>query len=186
MATGSPAHACWPASAWRRFGLWDPPPPCRVRSSSALVPCTNSTSRFTRCRRPRSRGRAVRTCRRRIRDTSIFLRAALSTPFGISFEEAAERLGQLPRSCVEPDGSFFYASAQGQPPWQVDGNLFDRNGRLLFVDLKGNCPPEEFDRLLSALGWPGTAMAFQLVREAVLLDEAEFRRWAAIGLRLET
>lgn len=107
--------------------------------------------------------------------------AALSTPFGISFEEAAERLGRLPRSCIEPDGSFFYASAQGQPPWQVEGNLFDRNGRLLFVDLKGDCPPEEFDRLLTALGWPETALAFQLVREAVLLDEAEFRRWAGCG-----
>jgi hypothetical protein len=105
--------------------------------------------------------------------------AALSIPFGISFEEAAERLSQLPRSCVEPDGSFFYGSAQGEPPWQVDGNLFDRNGRLLFVDLKGDCPPEEFDRLLAAIGWPDTRLAFQLVREAVLLEEAEFRRWAS-------
>jgi hypothetical protein len=104
--------------------------------------------------------------------------ASLSIPFGISFEDAAERLGRLPRSCVEPDGSFFQGSAQGQPPWHVDGNLFDRNGRLLFVDLKGNCPAEEFDRVLTALGWPETPLAFQLVREAVLLDEAEFRRWA--------
>jgi hypothetical protein len=105
--------------------------------------------------------------------------ALLSIPFGISFEEAAERLGRLPRSCIEPDGSFYQASAQGQPPWQVDGNLFDRNGRLLFVDLKGTCPAEEFDRLLAAIGWPDTRLAFQLVREAVLLGEAEFRRWAA-------
>jgi len=105
--------------------------------------------------------------------------AALSIPFGISFEEAVERLGRLPRSCVEPDGSFFYGSAQGEPQWQVDGNLFDRNGRLLFVDLKGDCPPAEFDRLLAAFGWPDTRLAFQLVREAVLLEEAEFRRWCA-------
>ena len=68
---------------------------------------------------------------------------------------------------------------QGEPPWQVDGNLFDRNGRLLFVDLKGDCPAEEFDRLLAAIGWPETRLAFQLVREAVLLEEAEFRRWCA-------
>ncbi|HEX4000336.1 MAG TPA: hypothetical protein VHX65_17425 [Pirellulales bacterium] len=108
-------------------------------------------------------------------------RESLSIPFGISFEEAAQRLEKLPRSCVEPDGSFFYGSRQGMPEWQIDGNLFDRGGRLLFVDLKGTCPAEEFDRMLAALGWPETRLAFQLVREAVLLDEAEFRDWASLG-----
>ncbi len=107
--------------------------------------------------------------------------AALAEPLAINFEEAAERLGQLDRLFIEPDGSFVWASPQAGPPWQIDGNLFDRNGRLLFVDLKGSCPPEQFDRLLSALGWPATPLMFQLVREAVLLDEAEFRRWAEQG-----
>ncbi len=107
------------------------------------------------------------------------LRASLSVAFGISFEEAVELLEKLPRSCVEPDGSFFYGSPAGEEPWQVDGNLFDRNGRLLFVDLKGTCPAEEFDRILTAIGWPQTRLVFQLVREAVLLEEAEFRRWAS-------
>ena len=107
---------------------------------------------------------------------------ALATPFGITFEEASERLSQLPRAFIEPDGSFFWGSPAGeQPAWQVDGNLFDRNGRLVFVDLRGGCPPEEFDRLLAVFGWPQTPLVFQLVREAVLLDEAEFRRWAAKG-----
>jgi len=108
-------------------------------------------------------------------------REALAEPFALSFEEAAERLGRLDRLFIEPDGSFVWASPQAGPPWQVDGNLFDRNGRLLFVDLKGSSPPEDFDRLLAALGWPATPLMFQLVREAVLLDEAEFRRWALEG-----
>jgi len=34
--------------------------------------------------------------------------------------------------------------------------------------------------LLTALGWPATAVMFQLTREAVFLDEAEFRRFAAV------
>jgi hypothetical protein len=106
-------------------------------------------------------------------------RESLSIPFALSFEEAAAGLERLPRSCVEPDGSFFYGSSADEPPWQIDGNLFDRNGRLLFVDLKGTCPTEEFDRLLKIFGWPQTPLAYQLVREAVLLDEAEFRRWAS-------
>ena len=98
---------------------------------------------------------------------------------GCSFEVASQRLGQLERMFCEPDGSFVWVSSQGDPVWQVDGNLYDRDERLLFVDLKGTCPPDQFDRLLSALGWPETKLMFQLTREAVFLDEAEFRRLSA-------
>jgi hypothetical protein len=103
---------------------------------------------------------------------------ALAHPFNLSFEAAVERLNQLERMFSEPDGSFVWTSPHDGPTWQIDGNLFDRNGRLLFVDLKGGCPPEEFDRLLTAFGWPETPLVFQLVREAVFLDDPEFRRWA--------
>ncbi len=110
--------------------------------------------------------------------TLIVPHAALSQPLEISFEQAVARLEQLERMFCEPDGSFVWTSPHDSQAWQVDGNLFDRAGRLLFVDLKGSCPPEQFDRLLSAFGWPGTPVIFQLVREAVFLDEPEFRRWA--------
>ena len=99
------------------------------------------------------------------------------TTFACSFEQAATRLSALPRMYCEPDGSFVWVSSQNDRPWQVDGNLYDRAERLLFVDVKGTCPANEFDRLLSCFGWPETPVMFQLVREAVLLDEAEFRRW---------
>ena len=103
---------------------------------------------------------------------------ALATPFATSFEEAGKSLEQLDRMYFEPDGSFVWASAHSEPRWQVEGNLFDRAGRLLFVDLKGSCPSQQFDRLLSAFGWPDTPLMFQLVREAVFLTEPEFRRYA--------
>ena len=99
--------------------------------------------------------------------------------FGLSFEEAAAALRELPRMYCEEDGSFVWVSAHGKPAWQVDGNLYDRAGRLLFVDLKGSCPSDALNRLLTACGWPATAVVFQLVREAVFVDEAEFRRHAA-------
>ena len=99
----------------------------------------------------------------------------------ISFEAARTMLSQLPRMFCEADGSFVWVSPQGAPAWQVDGNLYDRNERLLFVDLKGTCPADEFDRLLTALGWPETRLMFQLTREALFLDEAEFRRYAETG-----
>jgi hypothetical protein len=99
-------------------------------------------------------------------------------PFSLSFEEVSAALQKLPRMFLEPDGSFVWVSPQGSSQaWQLDGVLYDRNDRLLFVELKGTCPPDELDQLLAALGWPSTALMFQLVREAVFLDEVEFRRF---------
>lgn len=107
--------------------------------------------------------------------------AALGTPFAKSFEAASEALLALERMFLEPDGSFVWVSAAKERPWQLDGVLYDRAERLLYVDLKGACTPDDFDRLLTALGWPETAVMFQLVREAVFLDEAEFRRYAGLS-----
>ena len=104
-----------------------------------------------------------------------------------TFEDAVRALRQLDRMYCEPDGSFVWVSRHDEPSWQVDGNLYDRDGSLIFVDLRGSCPPDEFDRLLAAFGWPKTKLMFQLVREAVFLDEAEFRKFAeseaAVGSR---
>jgi hypothetical protein len=105
--------------------------------------------------------------------------ASLRVPCACSFEDAAAALSSLPRMYCEPDGSFVWVSAALEPAWQVDGNLYDRDGRLLFVDVKGSCPVARFDELLRALGWPATTFVFQLVREAIFLDEAEFRRVAS-------
>jgi hypothetical protein len=99
--------------------------------------------------------------------------------FACDFETALDRLALLERMYCEPDGSFVWASPQGMPAWQVDGNLYDRQERLSYVELAGRCPPPQFDQLLAALGWPQTALVFQLRREAVVLDECEFRRYAA-------
>lgn len=107
--------------------------------------------------------------------------ASLRVPCACSFEDAAAALSALPRMYCEPDGSFVWVSEQGEPSWQIDGNLYDRDQRLLFVDLKGNCPAHRFDELLRTLGWPETPLVFQFVREAVFVDEAEFRRVAGLG-----
>ncbi|HZZ30169.1 MAG TPA: hypothetical protein VFE46_19380 [Pirellulales bacterium] len=104
---------------------------------------------------------------------------ALAATFPVSFEEAGAALEKLERLHFEPDGSFVWVSARDEAPWQVDGNLFDRAGRLLFVDLKGTCPSQQLDQLLAAFGWPQCVVMFQLLREAVFLNEADFRRYAA-------
>lgn len=95
----------------------------------------------------------------------------------VTFEEAAASLARMERLFIEPDGSFVF-SGEDTEPWQVDGMLFDRDGKLLYAELKGGCPQGQFDRLLATIGWPRTPLLFQLAREAVWLDEADFRRWA--------
>lgn len=110
-------------------------------------------------------------------------RESLAAPMAIGFDDAFERLAAIERMFAEPDGSFVWACSElaatpGQPRWQVDGNAFDRDGRVMLVDLKGRCPASEFDRLLAAFGWPGQPVAMELVRPAVVLDEPTFRRHA--------
>jgi hypothetical protein len=101
-------------------------------------------------------------------------------PLAITFESVLAALESLPRLFIEPDGSFVWArsTADGQP-WQVDGNLIDRGECLAYVELKGYCPEEQFDLLLTALGWPESKLVFQLPRQGALLDEMAFRRLAA-------
>ena len=104
--------------------------------------------------------------------------ATLSIPMAAGFDEALARLAALERMYVEPDGSFVWTSPRESVSWQVDGNAFEKDGRVLLVDLKGGCPAAAFDRLLAAFGWPVQPLMMQLVRAAVFLDEEAFRRHA--------
>jgi len=103
----------------------------------------------------------------------------LANSLRVSFEEATAQLQKLPRMFIEPDGSFVWVSAQDKSNWQVEGVLCDRNGRLMFVDLKGECSEDALQQLLSIFGSPASPLMFQLVRQAVFLDECEFRRCSA-------
>src|SRR5262245_38010588 len=102
-----------------------------------------------------------------------------AAPLAVTFDQALAALARLPRLFIEPDGSFVWAgeTADGAK-WQVDGNLIDRGDVLAYVELKGMCPPDQFDVLLTCFGWPTATLAFQLPQRGVFLDEAEFRRQA--------
>jgi hypothetical protein len=102
----------------------------------------------------------------------------LAQPFGVSFEQAAEALEQLPRLSLEPDGSFFWVGHDARGPWQLDGLLFDRDERLMTVELKGTCPAAALDRMLTTLGWPDTPVLLQMVQQSIYVGEEDFRRWA--------
>lgn len=103
----------------------------------------------------------------------------LATSLAVTFEETLAALEQLERLYVEPDGSFVWVA--GDRSWQVDGNFYDRDERLLFVELRGTAPSQQFDQLLAAFGWPAAALAFECRQAGVFVDEADFRRVAHIG-----
>src|SRR5262245_51530656 len=91
-----------------------------------------------------------------------------------SFDQALSQLVQLQRLFIEADGSFVWTgTATDYIACQVDGNLVDRGDALAYVELKGDCPTEQFDLLLRALGWPEVLLLFQLPRRGITLDEAE-------------
>jgi hypothetical protein len=98
----------------------------------------------------------------------------LQVPFARSFEEAGQRLEQLERMFFEPDGSFVWTGvADDGRSWQVDGVLYDRAGRLLYVDLKGACPLDAWRKLLDALADPSERLVAQWTRQAVIVPVDE-------------
>ncbi len=107
--------------------------------------------------------------------------AVLAAGFPLSFETVATRLEQLPRMFLEPDGSLVWVGSSAEATWQLDGVLYDRAGRLLYLELKGWCPAEPFDALLRTLDWPETAVLVQWMAQGRYLDERVFRQLAGLA-----
>lgn len=60
-------------------------------------------------------------------------------PWGRTFDEAIEAIGQLPQLYTEPDGSLAWNSLPGEERWQLFGCLYDRGPELAYIDLFGTC-----------------------------------------------
>ena len=103
-----------------------------------------------------------------------------AAPLPVTFEEALERLAQLPQMFIEPDGAFVWRPLpEVAERWQVDGNLFDRGESLFYVELKGSCPVKQFDEILACLTQEPIAFAFEWVERGLLMNESTFRQMAA-------
>ena len=80
---------------------------------------------------------------------------------------------------IEPDGAFVWRPLPSvSERWQVDGNLFDRGESLFYVELKGSCPPEQFNALLACLAPVPIDFVFEWVERGLLMNEASFRQLA--------
>ena len=107
--------------------------------------------------------------------TLLIAQDQLSTPLPIGFDDVLKQLGNLPRLYADPDGSFVWTSPQENTRWQVNGNLYERNDRVLFVEIKGSCPAAEFDQLLAYFLQDEKACVVQLTRPAVFVTAKVFR-----------
>ena len=102
----------------------------------------------------------------------------LSKPLPTEFDDAINKLNALPRLFAEPDGSFVWTSPHENLRWQVNGNLYEKNDNILFVELKGYCPQVEFDQLLACFLADENVCVIQLTRAAVFVSASVFRAHA--------
>lgn len=103
----------------------------------------------------------------------------LLKPLPVSFETLQERIAQLPRADIEPDGFFLVTGGKHDTFWRLNGHMYEFDGQMHRVELNGQCPSETLDAVLMAIGWPECELVFQLVMEGVTLDEVNFRSWSA-------
>ena len=64
-----------------------------------------------------------------------------------SFESLAEKLGSMPGMVFEMDGSFVWVDHDFAPASQMDGMVYDRLGKLEYVEIKGACNAQQWHTL---------------------------------------
>lgn len=109
------------------------------------------------------------------RETLVVPPDLQASPLYVSFEQAAKVLEAMPRLHFEPDGSFVWVSGTHDvEPWQVDGNLYDRDESLVAIDLKGTCTRGQLSQLLDVFRSEGRELMIEIVRDAVFVRETHF------------
>jgi hypothetical protein len=79
----------------------------------------------------------------------VYLYGPRKGPIATSFEQAQQRLGELPRLYCEPDGSFVWTNPGGSE--QVFGMLFDAKGQIQYCELRGTCSRASWRALVAAV-----------------------------------
>lgn len=68
-----------------------------------------------------------------------------------SFEGLVEAMQGLPGMYFEMDGSFVWVDHASNPAKQMDAMVYDRDGRLAYVEVKGDCSPYQWLLLCHAM-----------------------------------
>lgn len=109
-----------------------------------------------------------------MRAFALYLYGPRGGPLPASFEQSSARLQQLGRLYFEPDGSFTWA-VELRRRQQVDGMLYDAGGQLQYVDLKGDCSLEAWQKLMGAI-CPESDLWVSRLRSGVLQPLQQFER----------
>lgn len=94
--------------------------------------------------------------------------------FEMSFEQAFQRLELMPRMFIELDGSFVWSGEQNGRSWQIDGMLYDYNGRLQRVEMTGHAPRHPWEQLLSVFGQSLDTLTIHCLQQQRFINVAEF------------
>ncbi|TWT38481.1 hypothetical protein [Blastopirellula retiformator] len=92
--------------------------------------------------------------------------------FPVSFEQVEAIWSDWPRMFFEPDGSFVWV-AEDQS-WQLDGVVYDRDDRVLRVDLTGDYRAAPLEQLVRTLGWPDAQLRVEQVQAGKFVELADF------------
>jgi hypothetical protein len=68
-----------------------------------------------------------------------------------SFEGFAEVMSSLPGMYFELDGSFVWVEQAGSQLFQMDGMVYDKEGRIVYVEIKGCISKRQWRTLCNAL-----------------------------------
>ncbi len=103
------------------------------------------------------------------------------SPMSVNFENVADILSRYPNLHLEPDGAFTWGSverrSQHERLWQLDGMIYDRENRIEYVELKGNCDRaawEAFTQVLS--GVECVPLVVQWIEQGLWISEPDFRK----------
>ena len=100
-------------------------------------------------------------------------------PIPVLFDVIQQRLMQIPRMDIEPDGYFLVAGGEDQGErWQIDGHLFEYDYKMHRVEMHGSCNYETFGQLLRCFGT--FDVVFQLVHEGATLGYHDFFAFAGL------
>ena len=82
----------------------------------------------------------------------FYIYAPHNERFTTTLEQFADQVSNWPGLYFEMDGSFVWAIREGNSAvGQLDGMIYDRDGAIEYLDLKGTGPARAWERILQAL-----------------------------------
>jgi hypothetical protein len=98
-----------------------------------------------------------------------------SSGWDMAFEEFERMVGGEAGMFFEPDGSWVWTGSEANRRWQLDGQLYDRQGQVIYLELKGRPSVAAWRRLKDWL-----VAAARAPREPVVHWVRE-GRWSDLG-----